>query len=192
MEIIFACWDDLPKRWRNSRKGLSSIHSLSSSTLAWVGRCIFRGSTSRQWSRCERRLEIDANFVLARAVLGESYLQLGRFPEALAELQAASDLSGASPLYHAMLGHAFAVSGKSSEAHKIMDLLEARAAQSYVSSYCGAVIHVGLGDKQRAIQWLEKAYEDRARELVMLNIEPLVDTLRSDVRFQNLLRRMNF
>jgi serine/threonine protein kinase/tetratricopeptide (TPR) repeat protein len=151
---------------------------------------------SRQYEQAveslRKTLEIDANFVLARAVLGESYLQLGRFPEALAELQAASDLSGASPLYHAMLGHAFAVSGKSSEAHKIMDLLEARAAQSYVSSYCGAVIHVGLGDKQRAIQWLEKAYEDRARELVMLNIEPLVDTLRSDVRFQNLLRRMNF
>jgi hypothetical protein len=91
-----------------------------------------------------------------------------------------------------MLGHAFAVSGNSSEARKILDQLEAKAAQSYVSSYCGAVIQVGLGDKERAIQWLEKAYEDRARELVMLNIEPLVDTLRSDARFQNLLRRMNF
>ena len=139
-----------------------------------------------------RTLEIDANFVLARAVLGLSYLQLGRVQEALSELQAASDLSGASPFYRALLGHGFASTGNSAEARNILLQLQEQSTHFYVSSFCAAEIYVGLGQIEHAIQSLEKAYEDRARELVMLNIEPRFDPLRSDARFQNLLARMHF
>jgi len=139
-----------------------------------------------------RTLEIDANFVLARAVLGLSYLQLGRVQEALSELQAASDLSGASPLYHALLGHAFGLTGSSAEARKILQQLQEQSTQFYVSSFCAAEIYLGLGETEHAIQSLEQAYEDRARELVMLNIEPRFDPLRSDARFQSLIARMSF
>ncbi len=150
---------------------------------------------ARQYERAadslRRTLEIDTNFVLARAVLGQSYLQLGRVQEGLAELQAASDLSGASPLYYALLGHGSAVAGDSAQAQKILYQLEEQSTGSYVSSYCSAEIYLGLRETDHAMQALEKAYEDRARELVMLNIEPRFDPMRSDTRFQDLLRRMN-
>jgi len=91
-----------------------------------------------------------------------------------------------------MLGHAFTVTGNSSEAHKILNQLKEQSARSYLSSYCIAEIYLGLADKDHAFEWLEKAYEERARMLVMLKVEPRLDPLRSDTRFQNLLQRMNF
>jgi eukaryotic-like serine/threonine-protein kinase len=139
-----------------------------------------------------RTLEIDAHFGRTHAMLGQSYLQLGRLQEAISEFQSASELTGASPLYHAMLGHAFAVTGDFSEAHKVLSHLQEQAAQSYVSAYCFAEIYLGLGDRDQAIAWLEKAYEERARTLVMLNVEPELDPVRSDTRFHSLLGRMNF
>jgi non-specific serine/threonine protein kinase len=151
---------------------------------------------SRQYERAmeslRKTLEIDAHFVLAHAMLGKSYLQLGRLQEAIPEFQAASDLSGASPLYHAMLGHAFGVAGNAAEANRILNQLKEQAARSYLSSYCMAEVYLGLGDEDQAWEWLEKAYEERARTLVMLKVEPEVDRLRSDRRFENLLQRMNF
>jgi serine/threonine protein kinase/tetratricopeptide (TPR) repeat protein len=151
---------------------------------------------SRQYEQAveslRKTLEIDAHFPYAHAMLGQSYLQLGRFEEAIAELQAASDLSEASPIYHAMLGRAFAVSGNSSAARKILNQLKEQSGRSYLSSYCIAEICLSLGDKDQAFGGLEKAYEERARMLVMLKVEPELDPLRSDSRFQNLLQRMNF
>ena len=139
-----------------------------------------------------KTLEIDAHFVYAHVMLGQSYLQLGRFHEAIAQFQTASELSGASPPYHAMLGHAFAAAGNSSEAYKILNQLKEQSARSYLSSYCIAEVYLGLGDADQALQWLEKAYEERARQMLMLKVEPEVDRLRSDSRFENLLQRMNF
>jgi tetratricopeptide (TPR) repeat protein len=139
-----------------------------------------------------KTLEIDAHFVFAHSMLGQSYLQLGRFQEAIAEFQTASQLSGASPPYHAMLGQAFAVAGNSIEAQKILNQLKEQSARSYVSPYCIAEIYLGLSDADQAIAWLEKAYDERARKLVMLKVEPEVDRLRSDSRFENLMQRMNF
>jgi serine/threonine protein kinase/Tfp pilus assembly protein PilF len=150
---------------------------------------------SRQYEQAveslRKTLEIDAHFVFAHSMLGQSYLQLGRFQEAIAEFQTASQLSGASPPYHAMLGQAFAVAGNSIEAQKILNQLKEQSARSYVSPYCIAEIYLGLSDADQAIAWLEKAYDERARKLVMLKVEPEVDILRSDSRFENLLQRMN-
>jgi tetratricopeptide (TPR) repeat protein len=139
-----------------------------------------------------KTLDIDSQFVRAHAMLGKSYLQLGRFEEAIPEFKAASDLSGASPLYHAMLGHAMAAAGKTSEAHRILDQLKEHSARSHVSSYCMAEIYLGLGDEEQVLDWLDKAYEERARTLVMIKVEPEVDRLRSSSRFEKILQRMNF
>jgi serine/threonine protein kinase/tetratricopeptide (TPR) repeat protein len=151
---------------------------------------------SRQYEQAveslRKTLEIDAHFVFAHAMLGKSYLQLGRLQEAIRELQAASDSSGASPLYQAMLGHAFGAAGNFSDAHRILNQLKEQSARSYLSSYCMAEVYLGLGDEDLVFEWLEKAYEERARTLVMLKVEPEVDRLRSDSRFESLLQRMNF
>lgn len=140
----------------------------------------------------KKALEIDAHFVFAHAMLGKSYLQLGRSGEAIAEFQIASALSGESPLYRSMLGHAFGVAGNFSEAHAILNQLRGQSARRFLSSYCIAEIYLGLGDRNQAFDWLEKAYEERARTLVMLKIEPEVDPLRSDKRFERLLQGMKF
>ena len=139
-----------------------------------------------------KALEIDNQFVLAHAMLGESYLQMGSFEEAVAELETASQLSEASPLYLAMLGHAFAVTGHPDKARDILHQLKERSAQSYVSAYSIAEVYLGLGDQDQVFAWLERAYAERARQLVMLKGEPQFDSLRSDPRFQSLMERMNF
>jgi serine/threonine protein kinase/Tfp pilus assembly protein PilF len=169
---------------------LDPLSLIISTSLGWT--LYFSRKYDQAVESLRKTLEIDAHFVFAHAMLGQSYLHLERFPEAIAELQTASELAGASPLYLAMLGHGFAVAGNSSEAHKILNQLKEQSARSYVSSYCMAEIYLGLGDEDQVFEWLEKAYEERARTLVMLKVEPAVDPLRFDRRFENLLQRMNF
>jgi serine/threonine protein kinase/Tfp pilus assembly protein PilF len=139
-----------------------------------------------------KTLEIDAHFVYAHLMLGQTYIQLSRFQEAIAEFQRACELSGASVPDLAMLGRAYGMAGNSSEATNVLNQLKERPAGSYVSPYCIAQVHLGLGDAEQALHWLERAYEERARQLVILKVEPEVDLLRPDSRFQNLTQRMNF
>ena len=88
------------------------------------------------------------------------------------------------------LGYAYAVAGKRAEAQKILDDLKELAKQRYVSPNAFAVIYMGLGDKDQAFVWLEKTFEARPDNLYFLKVGPQYDSLRSDPRFADLLRRM--
>jgi len=160
---------------------------------AGVGWCFY---FARQYDKAieqlQKTLEMDRHFVNAHAWLGGTYLQQGLFPEAITEIRAANEISGGSHLYAALLAHAYGVAGNKAEAKKILDQLKEQSLRSYVSSYSIAEVCLALGDRNQAFAWLDKAYEERARALVMLKVEPKVDPLRSDPRFQDLLRRMNF
>jgi len=169
---------------------LDPLSLISNTGIGWT--LYFSGAYDGAVEALRKTLEIDAHFVYAHLMLGQSYLQLSRFQEAIAEFQTASDLSGASLPDLAMLGRAFGLAGNSSEANKVLNHLKERSVASYVSPYCMAEVYLGLGEAGQALQWLEKAYEERARQLVMLKVEPEVDRLRSDSRFENLLQRMNF
>ncbi len=142
--------------------------------------------------QCRKTLEMDPSFVVAHAWLGQTYLQKGAFQEAIKAFEAAIELSERSHFYVAMLGHAYGVAGEVAEAQKILDQLKEQSATSYVSSYSIAEVCLGLGDLNQTFEWLEKAYQERARALAFLKVEPKLDPLRSDPRFQDLLRRMNF
>jgi tetratricopeptide (TPR) repeat protein len=137
-----------------------------------------------------KTLEMDPNYGLTHWYLGMAYEQKANYVEALAELQKGKDLLKENVGVEADLGHAYAVSGNREEAQKVMDELEELSKQRYVSSYHIALIYTGLGEKDRAFEWLEKAYEERSDLLVYLKVEPRVDRLRSDPRFTRLLRRM--
>ena len=137
-----------------------------------------------------KTLELDPNFALARLWLGEAYKQKGMHQQAILELQKASVLSGEDHAKLAALGHAYAFSGRRTEATKILEKLEEMSKRSYVPPYDFAVIFAGLGEKDKALEWLQKAYEDRSAYLVYLNVEPIWDSLRSDPRFADLLQRM--
>jgi tetratricopeptide (TPR) repeat protein len=114
------------------------------------------------------------------------------FKEAIAEFQTAIRQSDGSPIYVAAIGHAYATEGRKSEALKVLDQLKELSKRRYVSAYWIAQIYAALGEKEQAFEWLRKAYEERSVWMVYLKVDPGLDPLRSDPRFQELVRRMNF
>jgi tetratricopeptide (TPR) repeat protein len=112
------------------------------------------------------------------------------YDQAIAAYQKAIKGSERTSIILGSLGHAYAASGRSGEALKILDELKEMAKQKYVSAYDLAVLYTGLGDKDHAIEQLNKAYEERAGWIINLRVEPLFDPLRSDPRFADLLRRL--
>ena len=93
-------------------------------------------------------------------------------------------------VFVAALGHAYSLSGERDKANKILDELREMSKQRYVSPYLIAIVYVGLGDKDQAFAWLDKAFQDRSSLLLWLKVEPQFDSLRDDPRFQDLLRRV--
>jgi DNA-binding SARP family transcriptional activator len=148
----------------------------------------------RQYDRAideyRKALELDQNFVYTHWKLGLAYEQKAMYEEAIAEFQKAVALSGGSPQAVVLLGHAYAVSGRRKEALKVLDELRELSEQRYVSSYRVAAIHLGLGETERAFEWLERAVEEHDAWLVWLKVDPVLDALRPDPRFADLLRRV--
>ena len=138
-----------------------------------------------------RVLAVDPHFALAHATLGWAYLLKGMPDQGLAALQEAVLLSPESSMYLAQLGQAYARVGQTAKAREVLQRLEELAQQRYVSPYHMAYVHTGLGEQDRAMDWLERAYEERAGALFGVKGSFLFTTLRSHPRFKALLRRMN-
>ncbi len=115
--------------------------------------------------------------------------QKGLYKEAIASLQQATSLS-ASLNFKSSLAHAFAVAGRRDEARAILGEMEERSRRAYVPSYFFALVHAGLEDKDRAFEWLERAYQERSTVLAYLQLDPRIANLRGDPRFSDLLRRV--
>jgi eukaryotic-like serine/threonine-protein kinase len=137
-----------------------------------------------------KTLEFEPSFAPAQVVLGQAYRQKGMHDEAISELKSATSRSEPSPLYMAQLGVAYAAAGKNAEALTLIDQLQRIARRNYVSSYGMAQIYAAMGDKQQALNWLQTAYDERAVWTAYINVDPVLDALRSEPRFQDLLRRM--
>ena len=150
----------------------------------------YAGRYDQAIEQYRRAIELDANFARAHLRLGMAYVQRGRHAEALAEYEKAREIAGETAQVDAHIAHALAVSGKKSEARAALAHLQERARQQYVPPYDIALIHVGLGETAQAFAWLEKGYEDRSTEMIYFKVEPLLAPLRSDPRYQGLLRRM--
>jgi tetratricopeptide (TPR) repeat protein len=139
-----------------------------------------------------KALEMDPNFFWTHYLLGLAYAQQARFLPAIEQFRRAVSLSEGTTKVLGPLGHAYAMSGQRAEALRLLDQLEELAGQKYVSSYAIALIHVGLGEKERALERLRQAYRERAGHLVYLKVDPYLDALRDHPSFGNLLRRMKF
>jgi TolB-like protein/DNA-binding winged helix-turn-helix (wHTH) protein/tetratricopeptide (TPR) repeat protein len=131
----------------------------------------------------------DPTFSRVYSYLGWSLLEKGEYAPALEALQKATDLFGNSPARRAEMAHALAVAGRTAEARRVLEEMTTLARTQYVESDLIARIHVGLGDRDRAFEWLERALAEHAPKLVLLRVDPRVDSLRSDPRFADLLRR---
>jgi TolB-like protein/Flp pilus assembly protein TadD len=149
---------------------------------------------SRQFQRaadeCEKALELDPGHFMLHYILGRAYRRLGDSAKAIAQLKAATKSAGEVPLVDAVLGLAYAVSGRREEAQKVIEAFTAGARQRYIPPTYFAILYAGLGEKDQALAWLEKAFEARADLLTWVNVEPMMDDVRSDLRFQDLIRRI--
>jgi len=137
-----------------------------------------------------RALELDPSFTIALVNIGRAYHLKGMHQEARAAFQKILALSPDEPAVLALLGHEYASSGDEPQANKIIVKLEEISQQRYVPSLYIALVYTGMGDKEHAFQWLDKAYAERSEYLVYLPTEPLADPLRSDPRFDQLLKRL--
>jgi eukaryotic-like serine/threonine-protein kinase len=138
----------------------------------------------------KQALKLDPNFLPARRYLALGYDLQGKYNESVPEFQKALALSPGSTLIKAELGYAFAKSGKREDALRVLDELQRSPGQRRASPFHLALIHIGLGENDRAIELLESAYNERAERLVWLRADPRFDPLRLDARFNEILRGM--
>ena len=137
-----------------------------------------------------RTVELDPNYPVTYWILGLLLRKMGRYELAIAEGEKGVNLSGGSSLMRAALAQTFATAGRKKEAVQILDDLTELTKQKYVAPYFFAGIHVGLVEDDRAIEYLEKSYEEHSHWLIYLHLDPSMDGLRSNPRFQDLLHRV--
>jgi serine/threonine-protein kinase len=123
-------------------------------------------------------------------ILGLVRLQQGRLDDAATSFREAIGLSTELAYARAGLAHVAAVAGRTGEARAILDALYQQASERYVSPVAFATVHIGLGETDRAFEWIERAYAERRGWLCYLKVEPLLDRLRPDPRFGRLLEKM--
>jgi tetratricopeptide (TPR) repeat protein len=135
--------------------------------------------------------EMDPSFALTREYIGLAYLEKGMYKEAIAEGEEAAAPVSAGPYAITALGYIYAISGKKAESEKVRDRLKKLSEQKYISPRFVASIYAGLAEKDKALDSLSAACEDRSLQIGPGVIaDPTYDSLRAEPRFQELLRRM--
>jgi Tfp pilus assembly protein PilF len=147
----------------------------------------FAGRYDEADRRLREVLKSDSTDVLAKWGLALVAEQQGRPDKAVAMLE---PISGSSNMRKSSLGHAYAVAGNPARARSVLAALREAAARSYVPSYWFALVHAGLGERDQALRYLERAYEERSTVLAYLLIDPRLGPLRDDPRFLALARRL--
>jgi TolB-like protein/DNA-binding winged helix-turn-helix (wHTH) protein/Flp pilus assembly protein TadD len=139
-------------------------------------------------TQTQKTINMDRFFAPAHYVLGATFVQKHKYDEAIAELQKATQLSEGSTAFNANLAYAYAVSGRRSEAVKILADLKNQSQHGFSNAPEIALVYVGMNDKDQAMTWLNKAFDERFSPWVLMR--PAFDPLRSDPRFQDLMRRI--
>ncbi len=150
----------------------------------------FAGKFEQAIEQNRKALEMDARFVFAFWNMGLSLAQLGKIEEATSALQHAVKYSGGGLTFKAHLGYVNALAGRWTEAQAALTEMEELSKEKYVPAYYFAIIYLGLDAPDQALEWLEKAFEERSGFLAFVNVEPMFDGLRSDPRFQDFARRI--
>jgi TolB-like protein/DNA-binding winged helix-turn-helix (wHTH) protein/Tfp pilus assembly protein PilF len=172
----------------NRARALEPLSTSMNFSLGW--RLYMARQYDQAIEQLQNTLDMDPNFALPRVVLGQAYEQKGSFPRAIAELQKAAEVSHESPLALGSLGHAYGASGNTAEAEKILRKLAEQSKTEYVSPFYVALVYAGMQQNEPAMDWLEKGYKDRSNAIIFLKVDPELDGLRTNPRFQELQRRL--
>ncbi|MCI0605915.1 protein kinase [bacterium] len=138
----------------------------------------------------KRVSELQPNLTQAGYQMARVYIETGQYEAAINEIKGLQLLDPADPMFTPLLGLAYGLSGKKAEASKILENLQEKRKREYVRPYMLAELYVGLGERNRALEWLEKACEERDDWIVFLHVDPNMDLLRSKPRFQAILKRV--
>jgi serine/threonine-protein kinase len=149
-----------------------------------------KGDLDAAIEQCNGIAELDPTFRFAHACLGQVYQKQGRYGEAIGEFRKAVEVTERASENLSALGHCYAISGKRSEAMATLKELEEKYAKRESAAFNLAAVYAGLGEKDQAFAWLEKDFQSRSGTLFQITFLPTFDTLRSDPRYADLLRRM--
>jgi TolB-like protein/Tfp pilus assembly protein PilF len=141
-------------------------------------------------SQCQQTLELDPGYPIAHFHLGRAYMAKNMYVQAIAEYQKAQATLGGTSAIVMAIGYANAKSGNRAAARKALEELHAQSKQRYVPALYFGAIYIGLGDTDASMSWLEKAYREHSDYLIYLNVDPMADSLRSNPRFQAILRKI--
>jgi serine/threonine protein kinase/Tfp pilus assembly protein PilF len=148
----------------------------------------------REWNQaikqCRIALELDPQ-CWAYILLGSCYFQIGKHDDAIRAMETQAQILGRSSFALGNLGWAYASTGRTAEALKLLEELQERAQKQYVPSWSFAVVYSGLGEMDKAFDWYEKAVDEREPLMLHFHVHPNYDPLRTHPRYKALLRKMN-
>jgi tetratricopeptide (TPR) repeat protein len=167
---------------------LSRLVAQTRATIYW---------TWRQYDRAieeyKKLLEMNPDYYTARFWLAFPYAFKGMHEKAISTIEEAMAVSGGgAPLMWTAIGFIYSVAGKRDEAKRTLNKMLEQSKKSYVAPWMIAAVYGGLGQRDKAFEWLEKSFKERDHWLTYLKMSPVVDSLRSDPRFTVLLKKMNF
>jgi len=173
---------------RESRKAQELDPISATLKAAAAGTLYCAGRYDEAIEELSRTFELDANYPIAHYLMARIYVQKAVYEAAITEFERTISMFGKNPEMLANLGYVYAVSGRRAAAQKVLDELEESSNTNYMPPYCRAIVYVGLGLKEQAFEWLEKAYQEHDLNLITLAVDPMLDGLRADPRFTKLLQ----
>lgn len=187
---FLAATGRLEEAWKETQlaKELDPLSVIINWNVGWI--LHFSRKYKEALNQFRSTLELDPNYLVTRMFLGQTYVQLQEFDKAREEFQRALDLSGGAAFALGLLGHCIALAGEKNEALRLLERLDELSQARYVSPDFFAWIHLGLGAVEEAFRYLTAAYERRSNWLAWLGPEPRYDSLRQDLRFRELLRKV--
>lgn len=187
---FLAATGRLDEAWKEMQlaKELDPLSVIINWNVGWI--LHFSRKYKEALNQFRSTLELDPNYLVSRMFLGQTYVQLQEFDKAREEFQRALDLSGGAAFTLGLLGHCIALAGEKNEALRLLERLDELSQTRYVSPDFLAWIHLGLGEVEEAFRYLTAAYERRSNWLAWLGPEPRYDSVRQDLRFRELLRKV--
>jgi eukaryotic-like serine/threonine-protein kinase len=184
--MTMGCHEEAIVMMKKSRE-LDPLSLIINVAIGWA--CYMARRYDEAIEQLERTADLEPNFPITYWMLSLLYRKTGRYDLAITTGEKAVKLSGSS-LMGAALAHTYGKCGKTKEARQLLYDLTEVAEHKYVAPHILAVIHIGLGENDRAIEYLEESYREHSPWLLYLHIDPSMDDLRNDPRFQDLLRRV--